>query len=89
VYAAREDPVAGVTGQLVAQYVDLPPDRVTYVPSWSAVAGEVAARARPGDLVLTIGAGDVTMIGGEVLGVLGTAVAVPPGTSPAGTQVPR
>lgn len=70
VYAAREDPVAGVTGELVAQAVDLPGDRVRYVPSWSAVAGEVAALVRPGDLVLTVGAGDVTMIGREVLALL-------------------
>lgn len=70
VYAAREDPVAGVTGELVARAVDLPGDRVRYVPSWSAVAGEVAALVRPGDLVLTVGAGDVTMIGREVLALL-------------------
>jgi UDP-N-acetylmuramate--alanine ligase len=72
VYAAREDPVPGVTGALVAQMVDLPADRVEYVSSWSAVAGEVARRVRPGDLVLTVGAGDVTMIGREVLGLLET-----------------
>ncbi|MFP5335216.1 MAG: UDP-N-acetylmuramate--L-alanine ligase [Actinomycetes bacterium] len=70
VYAAREDPVAGVTGELVARAVDLPEGRVDYVPSWSAVAAAVARVARPGDLVLTIGAGDVTMIGREVLGLL-------------------
>ena len=70
VYAAREDPVPGVTGALVADHVDLPADRVAYVPSWSAVADEVARRAVPGDLVLTVGAGDVTMVGREVLGRL-------------------
>jgi UDP-N-acetylmuramate--alanine ligase len=41
------------------------------VPSWSEVAGRVADLARPGDLVLTVGAGDVTMIGPEVLRILG------------------
>jgi len=46
------------------------PDRVAYVPSWSAVAAHVADRARPGDLVLTIGAGDVTMLGPEILAAL-------------------
>ena len=75
VYAAREDPVAGVTGELVARAVDLPAERVSYVPSWSAVAGEVARLARPGDLVLTVGAGDVTMIGREVLSLLEEAPA--------------
>ncbi|MFL6137643.1 MAG: UDP-N-acetylmuramate--L-alanine ligase [Frankiaceae bacterium] len=70
VYAAREDPVPGVTGQLVADAVPLPPDRVAFCPSWSAVAGELVRRARPGDLVMTIGAGDVTMLGPEVLALL-------------------
>jgi UDP-N-acetylmuramate--alanine ligase len=71
VYGAREDPVPGVTGSLVAAHVPLPPARVQVQPSWSAVAGDVAGRARPGDLVVTMGAGDVTMIGPEVLDLLG------------------
>jgi UDP-N-acetylmuramate--alanine ligase len=70
VYAAREDPVPGVTGALVADAVPLPYARVTYQPSWSAVAAELVARSAPGDLVMTIGAGDVTLIGPEVLSLL-------------------
>jgi UDP-N-acetylmuramate--alanine ligase len=70
VYAAREDPEPGVTGALVADAVPLPAERVGYVPSWSEVAAQVALRARPGDLVLTIGAGDVTMLGPEILAAL-------------------
>ena len=70
VYAAREDPEPGVSGALVAAAVPLGPDHVTYQPSWSAVAGELVARTRPGDVVLTCGAGDVTMIGPEVLALL-------------------
>jgi UDP-N-acetylmuramate--alanine ligase len=71
VYGAREDPVPGVTGALVADAVPLPADRVTFEPSWSAVPGLLAERARPGDLVLTMGAGDITQIGPEVLRLLG------------------
>jgi UDP-N-acetylmuramate--alanine ligase len=67
VYAAREDPEPGVTGALVAAAVPLPPAQVVFEPSWSAVAGHLADRARPGDVVITCGAGDVTMIGPEVL----------------------
>ena len=67
VYAAREDPVPGVTGALVAAAVPLPPQHVVFEPSWSSVAGHLADRAKPGDVVLTCGAGDVTMIGPEVL----------------------
>ena len=86
VYAAREDPEPGVTGELIAAVVPLPPDRVAFVPSWSAVADEVVSRCRPGDLVLTVGAGDVTMIGPEILARLVPAEAPPEegGRAPAG-----
>ncbi|MGI8536696.1 MAG: UDP-N-acetylmuramate--L-alanine ligase [Mycobacteriales bacterium] len=73
VYGAREDPVPGVTGALVAGHVPLPPDRVSFEPSWTAVPGLLAERAQPGDLVLTLGAGDVTSIGPEVLRLLAGA----------------
>jgi UDP-N-acetylmuramate--alanine ligase len=70
VYAAREDPVPGVTGALVADAVPLAAERVVFEPSWSAVAGHIAGRARSGDVVLTLGAGDVTMLGPEILALL-------------------
>ncbi|OBC09865.1 UDP-N-acetylmuramate--L-alanine ligase [Mycobacterium sp. 852013-50091_SCH5140682] len=64
VYGAREQPIAGVSGATVAGRVSVP---VTYIPDFSAVAAEVAASARPGDVVITMGAGDVTMLGSEIL----------------------
>ncbi len=67
VYAAREDPVPGVSGALVADAVPLPPGRVHYVPRWAEVPAVLAGLALPGDLVLTMGAGDVTVLGSEVL----------------------
>jgi UDP-N-acetylmuramate--alanine ligase len=67
VFAAREDPEPGVSGAMVADAVTLPPERVHYVPKWSAVPEVVAGLARPGDLVLTMGAGDVTVLGPEIL----------------------
>ena len=70
VYAAREDPEPGVSGALVAAAVPLPPDHVLFEPSWSAVAPELVARARSGDVVMTLGAGDVTMLGPEVVVLL-------------------
>jgi UDP-N-acetylmuramate--alanine ligase len=70
VFGAREDPVPGVTGALVADAVPLPPERVVFEPSWSAAAPALAARARSGDVVVTMGAGDVSMVGPEVLEVL-------------------
>jgi UDP-N-acetylmuramate--alanine ligase len=80
VYGAREDPVPGVTGALVAQAVPLPAERVYFEPSWSAVPPLVASLVRAGDVVVTIGAGDVTMIGPAVLDLL----AAPPPPAAAG-----
>jgi UDP-N-acetylmuramate--alanine ligase len=71
VYGAREDPMPGVTGALVADAVPLGAGHVVFEPSWSAVPGLLAERARPGDLVLTLGAGDITQVGPEVLLLLG------------------
>ncbi|AKK28364.1 UDP-N-acetylmuramate--L-alanine ligase [Mycobacterium sp. EPa45] len=67
VYAAREQPIAGISGATVAQHVSVP---VHYVADFSAVAAQVAAAARPGDVVVTMGAGDVTMLGQEILTAL-------------------
>jgi UDP-N-acetylmuramate--alanine ligase len=75
VYGAREDPVPGVTGAMVADAVPLPPQRVLFEPSWSAVAPALAERAGSGDLVMTMGAGDVSMVGPEVLAALRARVA--------------
>jgi UDP-N-acetylmuramate--alanine ligase len=73
VYAAGEDPVPGATGATVAAAVPLPAERVSFEPSWTAVPHLLADRAQPGDLVLTLGAGDVTAIGPEVLRLLSGA----------------
>jgi UDP-N-acetylmuramate--alanine ligase len=67
VYAAREQPMAGISGASVAEHVEVP---VYYVPDFSAVADRVAAAARPGDVVVTMGAGDVTLLGQEILSAL-------------------
>ncbi len=67
VYLAREDADPAVTGALVAAACDLPADRVAFVPDFDADPAELVARARPGDLVLTLGAGTVTQLGPRVL----------------------
>ena len=61
IYRAREEPVEGVTGKLVADAVaDARPGmEIGWTPTLDAGAGFVARRARPGDRVLTLGAGDV------------------------------
>ena len=70
VYLAREDPDPAVTGRVVADAVPLPADHVAFVPGIPEAAAELARRARPGDLVVTLGAGDVTEVGPRVLDLL-------------------
>lgn len=61
VYGAREDPIPGVTGALVAErFRD--GSRVDYLPDWQAAADRVGELARPGDLVMTLSCGDVYRI---------------------------
>jgi UDP-N-acetylmuramate--alanine ligase len=73
VYLAREDADPEVTGALVAAAVPLPPEHVAFVPDLDEVPAALVARARPGDLVLTLGAGSVTELGPRVLSLLGGA----------------
>ena len=69
VYGAREDPVPGVTGALVAdRFAD--PSHVAYLPDWQAAADHVAAVAREGDLVMTLSCGDVYRIIPQILSAL-------------------
>jgi len=67
VYGAREDPEPGVTGALIADRVSVP---VHYEPAFDVAAGLAAGLAKPGDLVVTMGAGDVTQLGPEILAEL-------------------
>ncbi|WP_037362771.1 UDP-N-acetylmuramate--L-alanine ligase [Amycolatopsis orientalis] len=67
VFGAREDPVPGVTGALIADRVTVP---VHYQPAFDVAAGLVADLVRPGDLAITMGAGDVTQLGPEILAEL-------------------
>jgi UDP-N-acetylmuramate--alanine ligase len=85
VYAAREDPEPGVTGKLVADAVPGGPvfnGSVHYVAEFGDVPKVVAALAAPGDLVLTMGAGDITRMGPLVLAEIADAAPGPgsPGT---------
>lgn len=70
VYGAREDPVPGVTGELVSgAFAD--PAHVHYVPDWQAAADYTATIARDGDYVVTLGCGNVNLIIPQVLDALG------------------
>ena len=71
VYAAREAPIEGVTGALVAEAARQAGAKgVTYIPDRDAVAGALAERVQPGDLVIVMGAGDIRSAGEELLRLL-------------------
>ena len=68
VYAAREDPEPGVSGQLIADAV--PGGRARFEPDPARAAAVIDAIAEPGDLVLTMGAGDITALGPRLVEIL-------------------
>lgn len=66
VYGAREDPIPGVTGELLSG----PVAGAAFVPTAQQAVDAVLQTAREGDLVLTVGAGDVTGLGPLILDAL-------------------
>lgn len=66
VYGAREEPIPGVSGRSIVEALG----RGYFVPDLSALAAQVADIAADGDIVLTLGAGDITMQGAEILAEL-------------------
>ena len=69
IYAAREDLDPSITSQHIAQLMTSP---VAVEPNGVQAAHKIAQLARPGDLILTVGAGDVTLLGAEILKALET-----------------
>jgi UDP-N-acetylmuramate--alanine ligase len=63
----REDPLPGIDGAMVANAVTPGTAHVTYQPVWDEVAPTVARIARPGDLVITVGCGDVTKVAPKIV----------------------
>jgi UDP-N-acetylmuramate--alanine ligase len=75
IFPAREEPIPGVTGALIAERVPLPESQVIYENRFSAVSERIAALARPGDIVLTMGIGTVYLLCPEILADLATLAA--------------
>jgi UDP-N-acetylmuramate--alanine ligase len=69
VYSAGEPAVPGVSGQLIVDAVRAQDTRlpVVYAPGWEELRQTVAGMLRPGDLCLTLGAGDLTRLPDELL----------------------
>ena len=66
IYGAREQPVPGIGGALVVEAARTAGADVHFAPVRSAVAALVRGLLRPGDVVLTLGAGDITRLGPEL-----------------------
>jgi UDP-N-acetylmuramate--alanine ligase len=67
IFPAREEPIPGVSGALIADQIILPPERVIYEPSFAAIPSRIATVAEPGDVVLTMGIGNVYLLCPEIL----------------------
>ena len=82
VYSAGEAPIPGVSGKTLVERLlgGHPRAQVAYLPHRGDVVAFLASRCRPGDLVLTMGAGDVTAVGPELVRELAT---------PGGSDGPR
>jgi UDP-N-acetylmuramate--alanine ligase len=72
VYAAREQPIAGVDGRLIVEELAAlrPGMRIGWAPEPEEAARIVATWARPGDVVVTLGAGDVDRVAPLLLELL-------------------
>ncbi len=70
IYAAREQPMDGVTSELVVTAARRAGAPVTYVPALADVPAAVATLVQDGDLVLTLGAGDITTAGPALVALL-------------------
>ncbi|MDF2773682.1 MAG: UDP-N-acetylmuramate--L-alanine ligase [Geminicoccaceae bacterium] len=71
IYPAREQPIPGVTAQLIVDSAREAGGDVTWRGARTALSDELARAVRDGDVVLTIGAGDITKTGPELLRALG------------------
>lgn len=71
IFRAREDPIAGVTSRLITDKMQ----HGSYLGDRDEAARVLANTAEPGDLILTVGAGDVTAAGGLILEILASRFA--------------
>jgi UDP-N-acetylmuramate--alanine ligase len=73
VYAAREQPIPGVSGRQIVEAAQRAGADARFEPSRPDVGRRVYEALEPGDVVLTLGAGDITRVGPELVRWLGAA----------------
>jgi len=68
IYSAMEDPIDGVTGEMVANITrDYGHKDMVYIPDKNSIPDHVIKIARSGDVIITLGAGDIWKIGKEIV----------------------
>ncbi|MGE5060681.1 MAG: glutamate ligase domain-containing protein, partial [Betaproteobacteria bacterium] len=64
IYPAGEDPIAGATGEALYQAMKRKGHmELEFVPDKNQIAAQIAGKLNPGDMVLTLGAGDIYKVG--------------------------
>lgn len=69
IYAAGETPIPGVTSKNLARLINEkhPDTHASYIPDWQDMIAHVLDHTKPGDLIITMGAGDITLLGPDIL----------------------
>jgi UDP-N-acetylmuramate--alanine ligase len=80
IYAASESPIDGITGEALARRIAERGKQASYASSFADGVAVTVAAARPGDMILTLGAGSVSQLGPMVLAKLQENEAVSPAT---------
>jgi UDP-N-acetylmuramate--alanine ligase len=73
IYPAREKPIPGVTSTLIERELNAAGGQLAWRGERAQLASALASQVKGGDVVLTVGAGDITRTGPELLGLLGEA----------------
>jgi UDP-N-acetylmuramate--alanine ligase len=71
IYAASEEPIPGVTAEVLANRIQGP--AVQFAPEFAAAVATITEQAREGDLILTLGAGNVSQLAPQILAALESA----------------
>jgi UDP-N-acetylmuramate--alanine ligase len=71
IYAASEEPIPGVTAEVLANRIQGP--AVQFAPEFAAAVATITEQAKEGDLILTLGAGNVSQLAPQILAALESA----------------